>query len=190
MTSPPRRQRPAASALLLAEQRAFTLRFSPTPRGARLARRLASQQTDAWGWPYGSPVHDTVELVVAELAANAVTHGRVPGRDAELRLSRDADGTRVRVEVSDVRGERLPVPAPDDGPLAEGGRGLALVAALAEKWGVAERPKGPGKTVWAVVSCACPQAGPQPTGPTSGASPRRTPPERPGRDVVRTSPTP
>ncbi|CAM5385982.1 hypothetical protein SHIRM173S_09740 [Streptomyces hirsutus] len=144
---------------------AFTLRFSPTPRGARLARRLASQQTDAWGWPYGSPVHDTVGLVVAELAANAVTHGRVPGRDAELRLSRNADGTRLRVEVSDVRGERLPVPASDGGPLAEGGRGLALVAALAEEWGVAERPGGPGKTVWAVVSCA----GPQPVGPTGGA---------------------
>ncbi|MGY0069236.1 ATP-binding protein [Streptomyces sp. QTS137] len=186
MTSSPQRQRPAAAALPFAEQRALTLRFSPTPRGARLARRLASQQTDAWGWAYGSPVHDTVELVVAELAANAVTHGRVPGRDAELRLSRSADGARVRVEVSDVRGERLPVPAPDDGPLAEGGRGLTLVAALAEEWGVAERPKGPGKTVWAVVSCACSQ----PAGPTSGASPRRTPPERPGRDVVRTNPTP
>ncbi|MFE9920221.1 ATP-binding protein [Streptomyces sp. NPDC005774] len=130
----------------------FALRFSPTPRGARLARRLASQQTDAWGWPYGSPVHDTVELVVAELAANAVTHGRVPGRDAELRLSRDADGTRLRVEVSDARGERLPVPAADGGPLTEGGRGLALVAALAEEWGVAERPGAPGKTVWALVA--------------------------------------
>ncbi|MFD0211393.1 ATP-binding protein [Streptomyces hirsutus] len=161
MTSSPRRQRPAASALLFAEQRVFTLRFSATPRGARLARRLASQQMDAWGWAYGSPVHDTVELVVAELAANAVTHGRVPGRDAELRLSRNADGTRLRVEVSDVRGERLPVPAPDGGPLTEGGRGLALVAALAEEWGVAERPGGPGKTVWAVVATS-PAAAPVP----------------------------
>ncbi|MFF0112243.1 ATP-binding protein [Streptomyces prasinus] len=146
MTSSPRRQRPAASALLFAEQRGFTLRFSPTPRGARLARRLASQQTDAWGWAYGSPVHDTVELVVAELAANAVTHGRVPGRDAELRLSRNADGARVRVEVSDVRGERPPVPAAEGGPLTEGGRGgLALVGALAEEWGVAERQRRPAR---------------------------------------------
>lgn len=152
MTSSSQRQRPAASALPFAEQRAFTLRFSATPRGARLARRLASQQTDAWGWAYGSPAHDSVELVVAELAANAVTHGRVPGRDAELRLSREAEGARVRVEVSDVRGERLPVPASDGGPLAEGGRGLALVAALAEEWGVAERQGAPGKTVWAVVA--------------------------------------
>ncbi|MEU0741030.1 ATP-binding protein [Streptomyces sp. NPDC006134] len=130
----------------------FTLRFTATPRGARLARRLAAHQMDAWGWPYGSVAHDAVELVVAELAANAVTHGRVPGRDAELRLIRDGE-VRVRVEVSDVRGERLPGPAPEGAPLADGGRGLVLVAALAEEWGVARRPGAPGKTVWAVVGC-------------------------------------
>jgi hypothetical protein len=41
-------------------------------------------------------VHDTVELIVAEPAANAVTHGRVPGRDAELRLNRDDGPVYVR----------------------------------------------------------------------------------------------
>ncbi|MER5401433.1 ATP-binding protein [Streptomyces sp. NPDC002599] len=132
----------------------FVLRFSPTPRGARLARRLASHQMDLWGWAYGSPVHDTVELIVAELAANAVTHGGVPGRDAELRLARHDGEGLVRVEVSDVRGERLPVLAADahGAPLPDRGRGLVLVGALAEEWGVTERPGGPGKTVWAVVT--------------------------------------
>ncbi|GAB1337305.1 hypothetical protein ACE1SV_38950 [Streptomyces sp. E-15] len=127
----------------------FTLRFTATPRGARLARRLASQQMAIWGWPYGTPVNDTVELLVAELAANAVTHGRVRGRDAELRLSTEAG--QVRVEMSDTRGERRPVihDAPADG---EGGRGLVLVAALAKEWGTASRAGAPGKTVWAVVS--------------------------------------
>ncbi|GGZ90729.1 ATP-binding protein [Streptomyces echinoruber] len=110
---------------------------------------------DAWGWPYGTPAHDAVELVVAELAANAATHGRVPGRDAELRLGRDGE-ERIRVEVSDVRGERLPVPAPEGRLLADGGRGLTLVAALAEEWGVAGRPGAPGKTVWAVVAVGRP----------------------------------
>ncbi|MFH9573503.1 ATP-binding protein [Streptomyces sp. NPDC017230] len=129
----------------------FTLRFSATPRGARLARRLASHQLDRWGWPYRTPVHDAVELVVGELAANAVTHGRVPGRDAELRLAHDGAG-RVLVEVSDVRGEGRPQLAPTGRPLAEDGRGLALVAALTEEWGVAERPGAPGKTVWAVLT--------------------------------------
>ncbi|WP_338106128.1 hypothetical protein [Streptomyces coelicoflavus] len=58
---------------------AFTLRNSATSRGARLARRLASYQLDRWGWPYRTPVHDAVALIVGELAGNAVTHGRVPG---------------------------------------------------------------------------------------------------------------
>ncbi|MFB7083910.1 ATP-binding protein [Streptomyces sp. NPDC056296] len=105
--------------------------------------------------------HDAVELIVGELAANAITHGRAPGRDAELRLAHDGAG-RVLVEVSDVRGERRPVLAPDGRRLAENGRqlaedgrGPALVAAPAEEWGVAERPSAPGKTVWAVVaSCS------------------------------------
>ncbi|MET9142619.1 ATP-binding protein [Streptomyces sp. NPDC004042] len=137
----------------------FALRFTATPRGARLARRLASQQMDAWGWPYGTPVHDTVELIVAELAANAVTHGRVQGRDAELRLSRRDGEDRVRIEVDDTRGERLPVvreACTDGDPAAEadGGRGLVLVAALAKEWGVAPRPGAPGKSVWAVVAAA------------------------------------
>ncbi|GGW37153.1 ATP-binding protein [Streptomyces galilaeus] len=131
----------------------LTLRFSSTPRGARLARRIASQQMDAWGWPYGTEANDTVELITAELAANAVTHGRVPGRDAELRLVRDADARHVRVEVADVRGERLPLPEPDGRPLADGGRGLVLVVTLAEEWGVTPRSGAPGKTVWAVVAC-------------------------------------
>ncbi|MGW7594842.1 ATP-binding protein, partial [Streptomyces rubiginosohelvolus] len=58
---------------------AFTQRFSSTPRGARLARRLALHQLDAWGVPHGTTASDTAAVLVAELAANAVTHGRVPG---------------------------------------------------------------------------------------------------------------
>ncbi|MGW2746801.1 ATP-binding protein [Streptomyces sp. NPDC001450] len=133
----------------------LTLRFTATPRGARLARRLAAQQMDAWGWPYGGTANDTVELIVAELTANAVTHGRVPGRDAELRLRRrDGEGV-VRIEVSDTRGERVPV-VRDAGSEEDGGRGLVLVAALAKEWGTAPRPGSPGKTVWAVVPTGVP----------------------------------
>jgi anti-sigma regulatory factor (Ser/Thr protein kinase) len=91
-----------------------------------------------------------VAAIVAELAANAVTHGRVPGRDLELRVVLTA-GQAIRIEVSDARDERRPLaslaaPEPD----AEAGRGLLVVAALASRWGVADR-EGPGKTVWAVL---------------------------------------
>lgn len=149
MTTSPRQERRSALPLPLADQTVLSFRFTPSPRGARLARRLASCQMDAWGWRYGTPAHDSVELIVAELTANAVTHGRVPGRDAELRLSRE-DGGHVRVEVSDARGERLPE-ARDAGSEEDGGRGLLLIAALAKEWGTAPRPGAPGKTVWAVV---------------------------------------
>ncbi|MEV1077288.1 hypothetical protein AB0I98_03390 [Streptomyces sp. NPDC050211] len=55
-------------------------RLNATPRGARLARRLTALQLAAWGHPYDSGVNRTAQQLVAELAANAVTHGRVPGR--------------------------------------------------------------------------------------------------------------
>ncbi|MEU8709913.1 ATP-binding protein [Streptomyces sp. NPDC048565] len=132
---------------------AFELRFSSTPRAARLARRLASHRAHEWGHRYGSEVNDTVSLVVGELAANAVTHGLVPGRDALLRLSR-ARGGRLRVEVGDTRGERLPAASTGLPVDEETGRGLILVAALAEEWGVTAREGAPGKTVWAVLETA------------------------------------
>ncbi|AXK36000.1 ATP-binding protein [Streptomyces armeniacus] len=124
--------------------RVFTQRFSSTPRGARLARHLALNQLSAWGVPYGSGASDAAALVVAELAANAATHGRVPGRDFEVRLSLDAYA--LRIDVSDARGERRPDGAvtPVDG--AEGGRGLLLVEALADRWCVLDRVPV-GKTV-------------------------------------------
>ncbi|RPK88807.1 MULTISPECIES: ATP-binding protein [Streptomyces] len=127
----------------------FTMRFSSTPRGARLARHLAGERLDTWGIPYGSDAHDALTLVVAELSANAVSHGLVPGRDFRLRLS--AEDTTVRVEVTDSRGERVPAltePPADD---QEGGRGLLLVAALTDRWGWYPRADGPGKTVWAAL---------------------------------------
>ncbi|EGG45235.1 ATP-binding protein [Streptomyces griseoaurantiacus] len=129
-------------------RREFALRFTSTPRGARLARRLVSHRLDAWGFPYGSEVNETVTLVTAELAANAVRHGRLPGRDFAVRLL--AAGPLVRVEVADARGERVPLLSPRQPPGDhESGRGLLLVAALADRWGAEPRAAGPGKTVWA-----------------------------------------
>ncbi|MDI3418690.1 ATP-binding protein [Streptomyces luteolus] len=127
----------------------FEMRFTSTPRGARLARRLCGERLNAWGIPYGTDEHDTLTLLVAELAANAALHGRVPGRDFRLRLAAHANA--VRIEVTDTRGDQLPEPASGaTGLLATRGRGLLLVAALATRWGWHPRTcGGPGKTVWA-----------------------------------------
>lgn len=128
----------------------FAQRFSATRRGARLARRLATHQLALWHLPYGSPASDTVTLVVAELAANAVLHGRVPGRDFELRLTYDRTAGLVRVEVSDTHPGHPTLPEPTAGPAvdSDNGRGLLLVEAAAARWGVDGRT-GSGKTVWA-----------------------------------------
>lgn len=146
--------------------RTFAQRFSATRRGARLARILATHQLDAWGISYGSATSDTVALLVAELCANAVLHGSVPGRDVALRLAYDPATILVRIEVSDSH-PGLPARAVQEaeaGAEADGGRGLALVEALAVQWGVSGR-SGPGKTVWAdVASRESADTGNRPTG--------------------------
>ncbi|WP_324605582.1 ATP-binding protein [Streptomyces niger] len=142
-------QQPAAG------ERDFGMRFTSTPRGARLARRLVSHRLDDWGHPYDSTANEVVTLIAAELAANAVRHGHVPGRDFHLRLTEEG-GDRLRVEVTDTRGERMPDPVvpvaggvADTPADAESGRGLLLVAALSDAWGTRPRAGAPGKTVWA-----------------------------------------
>ncbi len=122
--------------------RNMSLRLSSTPRGARLARLLAAEQLRVWGLPL-----DPARQIVAELAANAATHGRVPGRDFGLLLY--VVGDTLRIEVTDTRGDRLPH-TPPLAPDAESGRGLVLVEALADKWGVAPG-LSPRKTVWAEI---------------------------------------
>ncbi|WP_138898651.1 ATP-binding protein [Streptomyces chryseus] len=131
--------------------REFSMRFTSSLRGARLARRLVSHRLDTWGHPYTCDANETLTLITAELAANAVRHGHVAGRDFHVRLTETGDGPRVlRVEVTDTRTERVPLLTAQEPPGdAESGRGLLIVACMASRWAVAPRVDGPGKTVWA-----------------------------------------
>ncbi|GAA3103847.1 ATP-binding protein [Streptomyces echinatus] len=124
-------------------------RLSATPRGARLARRLTGAALATWGYPHEGDLSHTAQLIVAELAANAVTHGRVPGRDFELRLGLLREKNTLRIEVSDARGDRK-LRFLDGRPEDEHGRGLVVVQVLASLWGVSERDVG--KTVWVELS--------------------------------------
>lgn len=128
---------------VLSPARHFTVLLSPTPRGARLARLLAVEWMREHEVPYG--VTEAATQVVAELAANAATHGRVAGRSFRLALVTH-DGV-LRIEVADTRGENLPRLQPAFPP-SDSGRGLLLVEALADRWGVEPGPV-PRKTVWA-----------------------------------------
>ena len=131
------------------QQKRCTLLLSSTSRGARLARLLTERQLAER--KRESP---EAEPVVAELAANDVRHGRVPGRDFRLTLTLDAART-LRIEVADARPDRIPrVRVADE----EGGRGLLIVAAYADRWGVTSGDAtAPYKVVWAELDSPQPE---------------------------------
>ncbi|CAM5621607.1 hypothetical protein SALBM135S_02510 [Streptomyces alboniger] len=94
-----KQQAPASEPSSVAE---FGLLLSSTRRGARLARTLAVQQLAEWCHvPHDSDTARAVALVTAELASNAVAHGRRAGRG----LPADAPPPAPRVPR---RGDRHP----------------------------------------------------------------------------------
>jgi hypothetical protein len=80
------------------------------------------------------------------LCANAIRH-TASGRGGAfiVEVARPRDGV-ARVAVTDDGGPSVPEPGAP-GPMAESGRGLAMVAACTSRWGYAEAY--PGRTVWA-----------------------------------------
>ncbi|WIX75003.1 ATP-binding protein [Amycolatopsis carbonis] len=88
------------------------------------------------GWGFGA-VADDAQLIVTELATNAVQHGK--GKPV-LRLK--YTGSVVRLEIAD---DSTALPATrESGP--DGGWGLRLVQELSLAWGVT--PGASGKVVW------------------------------------------
>ncbi|WP_435865705.1 ATP-binding protein [Streptomyces xanthochromogenes] len=107
-------------------------KFYPRERqSVPAARKFATGAVADWGFFHRL---DGIALCVSELATNALLHGVPPGRGFLLRM-RLWEGAVLRVEVHDSGGG---VPRVTEGAAGtdEGGRGLVLVAALADKWGV------------------------------------------------------
>ena len=119
----------------------YRMTLTADAHSARHIRRIARRLLADWNM---EQLTDTVELALTELIANVVRH--VPDRRCTLLLQRQATG--VRAEVTDTCGQRLPTltESPPD-PDSEDGRGLLLLHALVDKWGVVPAPEG-GKTVW------------------------------------------
>ncbi|MDQ1027152.1 anti-sigma regulatory factor (Ser/Thr protein kinase) [Streptomyces umbrinus] len=92
----------------------------------------------------GTPCAD-VQLCVTELVGNVVRHVG-EGTPVRVRVARmDGDSGRIRVEVTDPDPRALPVLLRATGD-DESGRGLALLDAVALRWGVERGTVG--KTVW------------------------------------------
>ena len=85
----------------------------------------------------------TAGLLVSELATNAVRHAGTPTFVVDVDY---IPGQRTRVSVTDT-GDGHPIPR-TPGPTAENGRGLQLVASLADRWGAHRRRATREKTVW------------------------------------------
>ncbi|MEU3862716.1 ATP-binding protein [Streptomyces sp. NPDC028722] len=136
-----RRSHPSGGNRLVAEDGSLVV-TTVLPRESEsvpLARRLVRHTLADWRLPH---LADAAELVVSELSANAVEHTRHGSFRVTLQRRPDSG---VRVAVID-KSTAEPILRPWDDE-AEGGRGLALVAALACRWGT--DPLGWGKRVWA-----------------------------------------
>jgi len=101
------------------------------------ARAGAARQLAAWGL---QEIAFTTQLLVSELVTNAIRHAQPP---IQLRLILDG---MLSVEVSDASSTSPHLRRP--GRYDEDGRGLMLVAQLADRWGT--RHTRTGKTVWAL----------------------------------------
>lgn len=112
------------------------------PAGVGQARSLVRADLGRWGLAH---VMDDCLLIVSELVTNAVRHG---GSAYTLRLEERAG--RLYGEVFDP-GDGVPLQR-SPGVEALSGRGLQIVAAIADDWGVATTDNG--KLVWFTVACA------------------------------------
>lgn len=122
-------------------------RFALPPRAesATAARLLVTHWLGRWGMP--EDVIETARLLISELVANAVLH-----TDSQQIICRiEASGHRLRIEVAD-EGPGLKESSPRAADAEEEcGRGLVLLDALADAWGVITPDQGAGCTVWAEI---------------------------------------
>jgi anti-sigma regulatory factor (Ser/Thr protein kinase) len=118
------------------------LQLDCDPRAPSRARQAVTDWLNALGC--SSERHHGLVLVVSELVTNAVVHARSAPEVLATHRRR-----RVRVEVFDDDVSPPVVRAPSI--LDSGGFGLAMVAALSDRWGW--EPTATGKRVWAEAPC-------------------------------------
>jgi len=155
--------------------RAFraTRTFRGTPASVPEARRFVAELLA------GCPAREVLMTCVSELCANAITHtdsGNGGVFIVEVHLPRPGV---ARIAVTDEGGPSLPAAGRLDVPvagrldlMAEGGRGLAMVAACTSRWGYADAY--PGRTVWAEACWPVPVPSPGEDTPRSTSRRPRT----------------
>ncbi|MGW5721956.1 ATP-binding protein [Amycolatopsis sp. NPDC003865] len=147
----------------------LTWTIAPESTAAETMRSVRAWIADHLGEVAGAHRRGVI-IVATELVTNAYGHA---GGAATLRMSHDAVGCRVRIEVDDRSVVRPVIVPPQLGQ--RGGRGMLVVRSLSEAWGVFDDPVACTKTVWAEVSCGGEDRLPCPSGVRTPAGKRHQP---------------
>ncbi|WP_229925783.1 ATP-binding protein [Streptomyces longispororuber] len=125
----------------------FTLAALPSSVGR--ARRLTRDRLSSLA--VGDDACDTAALVVSELVTNAIVH--TASRTVVCEIRTEADTVRIAIRDEGC-GSGVPRPTGLRGPDEEHGRGLLLVSAVSNAWGVQQ--SGTGLSVWAELPMSPP----------------------------------
>ncbi|MFI1211967.1 ATP-binding protein [Streptomyces sp. NPDC020802] len=107
----------------------WDLPFVAEPEEVSGLRRILRMHLELWGL---HEVVDAAQLCVSELVSNVITH---VGLGTPTTLSVAMNGTYLRIEVHDPDTRALPTLL-DAGCEAETGRGVAIIDAVTDRWGV------------------------------------------------------
>ncbi|MCQ4196175.1 ATP-binding protein [Streptomyces parvulus] len=134
---------------------AYVVKFIAVKEEVVQLRHDVRRQLEGWGL---RRLVDDAQLCVGELVANVVTH---VGAGTPTTLSLLLRGPFLRIEVADPDPRTLPTLVSADVE-AEGGRGMALVAAVTDRWGVSLL--GDGKVTWCEIVASPGPGGSSPGG--------------------------
>ncbi|MEV5203529.1 ATP-binding protein [Streptomyces sp. NPDC053720] len=140
----------------MADHREANVTLPSEPVSVSAARRYVARALTEWGLAADTDFADSIQLIVSELATNAVQHtfGQSPTFTVELRLEREE---QLHLGVTDSHPRwprRLPAAVQQDN-----GRGMVIIRCLAKECGgrltVTPTADG-GKTVWIALPWSIP----------------------------------
>ncbi|MBQ0890521.1 ATP-binding protein [Streptomyces sp. RM72] len=134
----------------------YVVEFTAREKEVAALRRVVRSRLEGWGLRC---LVDEAQLCVSELVANVIAH---VGSGTPTTLSVLMNGAFLRIEVRDPDSRALPTLVAADVE-AEGGRGMALVAAVSDRWGVSLL--GDSKVTWCEIATRPTSPGERDVGP-------------------------
>ncbi|MFJ3176761.1 ATP-binding protein [Streptomyces roseus] len=126
------------------------LTLNPSPTSVGQARSFVMTVLLSWGVSVGAVNVFDIQVCASELASNALTHAAGP--EFGFLISLSLRGDVILLEVYDGSCEQPQIACPTETCMS--GRGLHIVEALSNAWGVDICREGDGKIVWAAFKQA------------------------------------